>query len=43
MIKKATFRYAMADCAVNTEIVAAILGNKAGCLGAASLVFGKGH
>lgn len=32
-------RYAMADCAVNTEIMAARLGNKAGSIGAASLVF----
>jgi glucokinase len=39
MIKEATFKYAMPDCAVNTEIVAAVLGNRAGCLGAASLVF----
>jgi glucokinase len=29
----------MPDCAANTEVVAAILGNNAGCLGAASLVF----
>jgi glucokinase len=39
MIKESAFKYAMPDCAVNTEVVAAILGNKAGCLGAASLVF----
>ena len=39
MIKESAFKYAMPDCAVNTEIVAAILGNKAGFLGAASLVF----
>lgn len=39
MISKATFGYALPDCAANTEVVAAILGNKAGCLGAASLVF----
>lgn len=32
-------RYAIPDCAVNTEIIAASLGNKAGCMGAASLVF----
>ena len=31
--------YAMADCAVNTEIIAAQLGNTAGTIGAASLVF----
>jgi glucokinase len=39
MIKAYAFRYAMRDCAANTEIVAAILGNKAGFLGAATLVF----
>ncbi len=39
MIKESAFRYAMPDCSVNTEIVAAILGNNAGCMGAASLVF----
>jgi len=39
MISESTFRYAMHDCASNTEVVGAILGNKAGCLGAASLVF----
>jgi len=39
MISASTFRYAMPDCASNTEVVGAILGNKAGCLGAASLVF----
>ncbi len=43
MIKEATFRYAMPDCAINTEVVAAILGNMAGCLGAASLVFRNGN
>lgn len=32
-------RYAMADCAVNTCIMAASLGNRAGSIGAASLVF----
>lgn len=31
--------YAIPDCAVNTEIVAATLGNKAGSIGAASLIF----
>lgn len=31
-------RYAIADCALNTVIMAAELGNKAGCMGAASLV-----
>jgi glucokinase len=39
MISASTFRFAMKDCAANTEVVGAILGNKAGCLGAASLVF----
>jgi len=39
MIKASAFKYAMPDCAANTEIVGAILGNKAGFLGAASLVF----
>jgi glucokinase len=31
----------MPDCAVNTDIVGAKLGNNAGCLGAASLIFKK--
>jgi glucokinase len=39
LIQKATFKYAMPDCAANTEVVAAMLGNQAGSLGAASLVF----
>lgn len=39
MIKDSAFRYAMPDCSTNTVIVAASLGNNAGCLGAASLVF----
>lgn len=39
MIKEAAMRYAMPDCSTNTEVVAAVLGNHAGCLGAASLVF----
>lgn len=38
-IKERAFHYAIADCAANTDIVAATLGNKAGCIGAASLVF----
>ncbi|MEL7586112.1 MAG: ROK family protein [Prolixibacteraceae bacterium] len=42
MIKSATFKYAMADCAVHTDVVGAVLGNSAGCLGAASLVFQAG-
>lgn len=41
MIKKSALGYAMPDCAVNTDIVGARLGNNAGCLGAASLVFKK--
>jgi len=39
MIKKSAKSYAMPDCAANTDVVAATLGNKAGCLGAASLIF----
>ena len=39
LIKNAAFRYAMPDCRVNTDIVGAALGNNAGCIGAASLVF----
>jgi len=39
MIKKSAMSYAMPDCAVNTDVVAATLGNMAGCLGAASLIF----
>lgn len=39
MIKKSAMSYAMPDCAVHTDVVAATLGNMAGCLGAASLVF----
>lgn len=39
MIKTSALSYAMPDCAVNTDVVAATLGNNAGCLGAASLVF----
>jgi glucokinase len=38
-IRRNAFRYAMADCAINTKIVAAKLGNKAGYIGAASLFF----
>jgi glucokinase len=41
-ICKNAFRYAMADCAINTKIVAAKLGNKAGYIGAAGLFF-KGN
>ncbi len=39
LIKSAAFKYAMPDCAVHTDVVAAVLGNRAGCLGAASLIF----
>lgn len=39
MIKKSAMSYAMPDCAANTDVVAATLGNMAGCLGAASLIF----
>ena len=39
MIKKSAFRFAMPDCSVNTDIVSALLGNNAGSMGAASLVF----
>ena len=39
MIKESAFSYAMPDCASNTDVVSASLGNNAGCLGAASLVF----
>lgn len=39
MVKAAAKRYAMPECAANTGIVAARLGNRAGCLGAASLFF----
>lgn len=39
MIKESAFKYAMPACAENTEVVGAILGNNAGCMGAASLVF----
>lgn len=38
-ISERAHRYAMADCVVNTVIMAAALGNKAGSLGAASLFF----
>lgn len=39
MIKESAFGYAMSDCGANTDVVGATLGNNAGCLGAASLVF----
>lgn len=38
-VSEKAHRYAIADCAVNTKIMAASLGNKAGSIGAASLVF----
>jgi glucokinase len=38
-IKKQALKYALRDCAVNTDIVAAQLGNKAGSLGAAAMIF----
>lgn len=38
-ISEKAHRYAISECAVNTQIMAASLGNKAGCAGAASLVF----
>ena len=38
-VSEQAHRYAIADCAVNTQIMAASLGNKAGSIGAASLVF----
>ena len=39
MIKESAFKYSMPDCSTNTDIVSASLGNNAGCLGAASLIF----
>ncbi len=39
MIKESAIGYAMPACAKYTEIVGASLGNRAGCLGAASLIF----
>jgi len=38
-VREAAFRYVMKDCAQNTLIVATQLGNMAGTIGAASLVF----
>lgn len=37
-VRKEALKHAMADTVVNTEIMAAKLGNSAGCLGAASLI-----
>ncbi len=39
MIKKSAFSYVMPDCSRYTDVVGATLGNSAGCMGAASLVF----
>ena len=39
MIKKSAFSYVMPDCARYTDVLGATLGNRAGCLGAASLIF----
>lgn len=39
MIKKSALGYAMPDCSPYTDVVGATLGNSAGCLGAASLIF----
>lgn len=38
-ITERAYQYAIPDCAVNTKIMAASLGNKAGSIGAASLIF----
>lgn len=40
-VSERAMRYAIPDCAVNTRIMAATLGNKAGCLGAAALIFNR--
>lgn len=37
-LRERAYRYAIPDCAVNTKIMAANLGNKAGCIGAATLI-----
>ena len=39
MVRQQALKHAMADCAVNTTIMAAKLGNKAGSMGAAWMVF----
>ncbi len=41
MISKSAFKYVMPNCSSHTEIVAARLGNNAGSLGGASLIFKK--
>lgn len=38
-VRAQAMKHAMADCVVNTRIEAATLGNNAGCMGAAQLVF----
>lgn len=40
-LHKAAMRYAMNDCSVNTKVVGASLGNRAGAMGAACLVFNR--
>ena len=40
-VRKYAFKYAMDECAVNTEVISAKLGNKAGYIGAAAEVFSK--
>lgn len=40
-VSREAMRFAIPDCAVNTRLVAASLGNRAGSLGAASLVFDR--
>ncbi len=40
-IRSYTDKYVMGDCSVNTSIEGASLGNRAGCLGAAGLVFSQ--
>lgn len=38
-VRKSAFRYSIKECSVNTEIILAQLGNKAGYIGAAASVF----
>ena len=40
-ISRQAHRYAIPDCAVNIQIIAASLGNKAGSIGAAGLIFNR--
>lgn len=40
-VAERAFSYAIPDCAKNTRVMAATLGNKAGCLGAAAFVFSE--